>query len=352
MEAWYTTREAVRAALDVPESRRDNALIDSAIGAASRTAEGKLHRRFYPWTGTRSIDWPNSSSRSAYRLWLDANEMARIDSIVSGGVTLTADQYVGRTSGDSPEAPYDSIEILLSGNGAWSAGSTFQQAAALTGVFMGCQLNEDSLGTLSAPLAGVVTATASVTFTTADFGVGDMLRIDSERMIIVDRTMMSTGQTLQSALDDELNAKTLAVTDGTAFALDEILLIGAERMQIVDIAGNNLIVDRAVEGTTLAAYAGGTTIYGLTGVRLARAQMGTSVAAHSTSAEVWRHRPPSLVQELTMAYAITDLLQKRSGWARTVGSGESEREASGRGLSQILADARGRYGRKARHLAV
>lgn len=353
-EIWYITREDVQASLDTPETRRDNALIDRAIGAASRTVEGKLHRRFYPWTGTRYIDWPNDSSRSGFRLWLASNEMARIDTVVSGGTALTANQYIGRRSDNAEDdLPFTNIEINLGTSGAWSAGSSFQQAIALTGVFMGCALNETQIGVLAAPLAATPSATASITFSTANFGVGDMLRIDSERMTIIGRTMRSTGQTVGgSGLTDDMSSQVLAVSDGTAFALDEILLIDAERMQVVDIAGNNLIVTRAIAGTTIAAHTAGTTVYGLTGILVDRAQLGTTIAAHSADAPVVCHRAPSLVRELTQAYAITDLLQSRAGWARTTGEGEGEREVSGRGLSQILADARARYGRKARHLAV
>ncbi len=57
---------------------------------------------------------------------------------------------------------------------------------------------------------------------------------------------------------------------------------------------------------------------------------------------------PVKAHRLTLAEAINTLEQRKSAYARTVGSGENERESSGRGLSAIRKDAWTRYGRKAR----
>lgn len=351
VEAWTTTRETVRDALDVAENLRDNTSIDRAIASATRTVEGRLHRRFYPFEGVRYFDWPNASSRSSFRLWLDDNDLISASSIVSGGVALTPDQYLLRRSDSHPDGPFTHVEINLGTSGAFSAGITTQEAIAITGVW-GFTDDEEQIGELSAPLAASASATAQITWSTMDFGVGTILRIGTERMIVRGRTMIDTTQNLAVALDEDLNGTTVAVADGTAFAPDEILLVDAERMRVNDIAGNNLIVTRAYDGTALAAHLFGADVYALTGATLARAQLGTAIAAHSASDAVYRHLVPSLIGELTVAYAENDLLQRRSGYSRTVGSGDNERESSGRGLTQILRDAQAAYGRKLRHRAV
>ena len=65
--------------------------------------------------------------------------------------------------------------------------------------------------------------------------------------------MLATGQTLQApGLTDRANAETVPVTNGAAIAVGETILIDAERMLTVDIAGNNLIVKRGFDGSTLA----------------------------------------------------------------------------------------------------
>lgn len=351
VEAWYVTREDVTSALDVTESPRDNALIDSAIGAATQTVFGKLHRVFYPSLGTRLFDWPNPSSRSAYRLWLDDNDLISASAVVSGGVALTTGQYIPRRADSHTDGPFTYVEINLGTSGAWSAGPTFQQSIGITGLW-GHSTTEDQIGELSAPLSASASATAQLTWSTMDFGVGSILRIDSEYMIITARSMRDTTQDTTTVLDEDYSDNVAGVADGTAFAVDEILLLGSERMQIVDIAGNNLIVKRGIDGTVLASHPIGTDVYARTGATLARAQLGSTLAAHSSAAPVLRHKAPSLVRELTLAYAETDLIQKRSAWGRTIGEGENLRESSGRGLSQILADARATFGRKLRHRAV
>ena len=55
---WYCTREDVKRALDVKETVQSNGQIDRRIAASTDSIEGLCHRRFYPWTGTRYLDWP------------------------------------------------------------------------------------------------------------------------------------------------------------------------------------------------------------------------------------------------------------------------------------------------------
>ena len=58
------------------------------------------------------------------------------------------------------------------------------------------------------------------------------------------------------------------------------------------------------------------------------------------------------INELCIAYAVWRLLQRGTGWARTVGSNEGERIASGRGIADLEAQVYGGYARKGRVYAV
>ena len=350
-EAWYCSREDVKAALDSKETARNNPQIDRAIAAASRSIEGLTHRRFYPWTGTRYVDWPNYQYARPWRLWLGPNEVASVSSLVSGGVTIPATDYFLRRGDDLDEPPYTSIEIDLDSPSAFGAGATHQRSAAITGVFIGCPVNEESVGSLTADLAASPTATASATWTTARIGVGDILHVDNERVIITERTMVDSTQNLQTPLTASVADVTVAVTSGLSFAVDEILLLDSERMRVVDIAGNNLTVKRAWDGSVLAANTG-SDIYTLTGIEISRGQLGTTIAAHSSGTTIYRHVVPSLVRDLAIAEAMSTLMQEGSGYARTAGSGENEREVSGRGLKGLLDDVYTAYGRKARISAI
>lgn len=348
---WYATREDVKSALDSKETARNNRQIDRALGTASRNIEGLTHRRFYPWTGTRYIDWPNHQYARPWRLWLDANELISLTTLVAGGVTIPSTDYFLRRADDVGEPPYDHIEIDLDSTAAFSAGDTHQRSVALTGVF-GHSADEVQVGALSADLAASLSATAAITWTTARFGVGDILRIDNERMIITERTMVDSTQNLQTSMTAQMNNVTVAVSNGLTFAVDEVLLLESERMLVVDIAGNNLTVKRAWDGSVLAAHNSGIDIFALTGIETSRAQLGTTLAAHSSGAAIYRHVVPELVNELAIAWAVNTLLQEQSGYAREIGSGENVREMPGRGLKALCDDVYRAYGRKGRISAI
>lgn len=351
-EVAYTTRETVKRSLDVAETARSNAQIDEAILAASREVENLLRRVFYPWTGTRYFDWPNRNSPTSWRLWLDANEMASVSAVIAGGTTVTPGTYFLRRSDRLDVPPFTHIELDLGTNSAFGIGTTSQRDLAITGVYCGCPVDLVQIGTLSATLAASNTATASISFTTARFGVGDILKVDDEYVIITERTMVDTTQDLTQDLTASQAAVSIPVSNGAGFAVDEVLLVDSERMLVVDIAGNTLTVKRAWDGSALAAHTTGASIYAHMGIDIDRGQLGTSLAAHSSSTAVYLYRPPSLVRQLATAETLNAFEQQRSAYARVVGSGDNEREASGKGLSDLRREAIAAYGRQARTRAV
>ena len=357
-EVWYCTREDVMGALDVKLSARMTAQVDRAIGSGARSLEGQLHRSFRPWYGTRYFDWPTRDSRSSWRLWLYENELISLDTLTAGGVTIASGDYFLEPANTGP--PYSRIEIDRSSSAVLSPGSTAQRAVAGLGLW-GFRNDEILVGQLGSTLDANEADTASATWSTASVGVGDVLRIDNERLIVTEKTMVDTGQDVGGGgLTASMGNATLTVADGTAFAIGIVLGIDSERMLVVDVAGNNLTVKRAWQGTVLAAHTAGTDVYSLTGVELARAQLGTALAAHSTSAGIYRHLVPGLVRELNIAEAINTIQQEGSGYARRSGLGEergsggarSQIEASGRGLEDIRSQAYTSFGRKARNRAV
>lgn len=349
MGIWYCTREDVKRALDSAETARNNAQVDRAINSGSRSVEGLLKRRFYPQTATRYFNWPNRSYSRTHRLWLDGDEVIEVDTLTVAGEEIDSADYFLEPANTGP--PFNRIEIDLASSASFSSGDTHQRAISVEGLF-GHTDDEDLVGELTGELAASDTATASVSWSDPDIGVGDILRIDDERMIVTGRTMVDSTQNLGADLAAQANDVTVAVTDGTKFGTDQVMLIDSERMLIVDIAGNNLIVKRAWDGSVLATHSTGEDVYTLTGVELDRAVLGTILAVHATEADIYRHVVPGLVHELCVAEALNTLAQEQSGYARTFGSGESERLVGGRGLTDIRKEARQRFGRKARVGAV
>jgi hypothetical protein len=346
---WYSTREEVKAELDVRETARSNGRIDRAIEAACETVEGCLHRVFYPQTDTRSFDWPNLQYARPWRLWLDGNEVVSVTSLTSGGTAIDSSDFLLEPNQYGP--PYDRIEINIGTSAAFGGGSTHQRDITITGVF-GYRNDETTLGATTEALDTSETSIDVDATTSAAVGIGSLLRIGSERVIVTGRTQLDTGQNLGGNLTAANNNTSVAVSDGTLFAADEVILIDAEKMRIDDIAGNTLTVTRPWDGTTLAAHTIGADIYAPRTLTVTRGAAGTTAATHTSSATVYRWDPPAAVRQLCLAEALNDLLQGRAGYARTAGAGENERELTGRGLEALRKRVYVSHGRKARTRAV
>lgn len=354
---WYCTRESVKAALDEAETARSNDQVDAAIAAGAVDVNTLCSLPPYatlaPTLATYYFDWPSRRNRQpSWRLRFDGRLLLSATSVAvdNGATVLDPSTYNLEPANWGP--PYRYLETKLNGAGALSAGGTHQRAVVIAGLW-GAGNDRVQVGTLSSGLAASTSATASLAWTTARIGVGTVLFIDDEAMIISERNFTSSGQVLGgSGLAAASSAVQVAVTDGTGFAVEEIISIGGERMRVVDIIGNTLTVKRAWDGSQLAAHSNGDSISALTGVELTRAQLGATLAAHSSSAAVYAWRPPDMLATLNRAYALNTLLQERSGYARVAGTGENAREFTGRGIAALEADVRQAYGPGVRTRAV
>lgn len=351
---WYCNRESVKAALFEMETARSNAQVDAAIEQGARDVDGLLtYSHIAPTLATMYFDYPSRTSRPpSWRLWLNEHPLLTAQQVTTNnGATLLAPGTYYPEPANSP--PYNRIEINLGGTASWSSASTHQRAIAVQGVW-GLSNTRRSVGTLAGALGATESATASLTWTTARFGVGDVLFVDSEAMIIREKTMVDTGQNLAADLAADDAATTVSVPDGTAYAVEEVLLIGGERLYIVDIAGNTLVVKRAWDGSQLAGHTTGADIFALTGIELDRAQLGTTIAAHSSSAAVYQWVPEGDISALNLGYAISTLLNQRSGYARALSAAsDTAVEVSGRSLAKLEADVDQHWGRSgARHRAI
>lgn len=344
-EPVYVTREAVKRALDIKATARGDAEVDEAIESASRSAEGFLHRpHFYPLVATRYFDWPNRQSPKSWRLWLDDSELISATAVTSGGTIIDSADYNLEPNRNGP--PYNRLEIKTSSSATFGGGSTPQRDVTVVGLW-GYTNSTAAAGTTAEALDAAEAGVDVDGLASAAIGVGSVIQIDDERLLVTDRAQLTTGQTLQTPLTALNSNETVVVTTGSEFSVGEVLLLDSERMLIVDVAGNSLTVKRAWDGSTLAAHTG-STIYAQRTLTVIRAALGTTATTHSSAAAIWLWTPPSLLRQLVKAEALNDLLQGRSGYARTVGSGESEREASGQGLEDIRTRAFKALGRKGR----
>lgn len=348
----YATREEVMRALDVKLTARNSAQIDRVLASASRDVEDLCHRvTFAPTIASKSFDYPGPQVGRPWRLWLDANELISVTTLTSGGVAIAAPDFLLEPNEYGP--PYNRIEINLGSSAAFSSGDTHQRAITVTGLW-GYRNDETTVGTLTTAVATTTATTVAVDApASAALGVGSVLRVDTERLLVTGRAMADTGQNVGgSGLTAQANSVTLTVTDGTAYNIDEILLIESERMLIVDIAGNQLTVKRGWDGSVLAAHAAGVDIYAPRTLTVTRGALGTTAATHTISTAVARWDPPGPVRDLVIAETIARINNEQAGYAKTLRSGESgsgsERNRDQKGVDRLREQVYNSHGRKGR----
>lgn len=345
---WYATREDVQRALDSKLTARNAGQIARALEAASRDVEALCHRTFAPTVATRYFDWPPRAGATPWVLRLNDQELISVTTLVSGGTTIAAGDYHLEPVAYGP--PFDRIEIDLASSAAFGGGNTHQRNIQITGLY-GYRNDESTAGTTTEALDASETGVDVNGAAAALLGVGSVIRVDSERMLVTGRSMADTGQNLGGAgLTAQQNSVTVTVADGTAFAVDEVLLIESERVLVVDIAGNNLTVKRAWDGSVLAAHAAGVDVYASRTLTVARGALGTTAAAHGSATAVHRWDPPSPVQALTIAEAVAQVTNELAGYAKVRKSdgGSSENRPDTSALGSLRDRVYASHGRKGR----
>jgi hypothetical protein len=308
-----------------------NKQIDKAIAAASDMVEGMLHRKFYPEIATHYFAGGDFMVNSAGELTLYGYDVISISSMIINGNLVSSDSYfLDSEPMSAGEFPGSLISISKT------------DEVIITGTF-----GYSSYDVLEATLVGgidAVTTSLDISDSSGIF-VGHTLRIESERFRVLEKQQLDSGDTITANLDAKASATLVGVNDASSFNVDETVLIDGEKMLIVDIAGNNLIVERNYDGSVLAAHTLGTVVYVPRRLKVRRAILGTTAATHADGSDVYRLTPPSLIKSLCIAEAMNIISQEKSSYARSIGSGDSLREVQGRGLADIRKAAMTNYRR-------
>ena len=339
----YASRESVKTRLDVKLTARADQVVDDAVEAAADQADRLCHRVFYPTVATRYFPWPDRKYPTAWILWLDSDELISVTSLTSGGTAIAAADYLLEPANAGP--PFTRIELDRSGSAAFGGSNTPQRDVTVAGTF-GYGADEASAGTLAEVLDS--SETSVDVSNSAAVGVGDLIRVDSERMLVTDKATVDTGQNTAGALTASKADVSLTVADGTQFGAGETVTVGSERMRVDEITGNVLTVTRAWDGSVLAAHGSGTDVYAPRTLTVARGAYGTTAATHTSSSAVYRHVAPAQVRRFVRAFAEDSVLQEFAGYARVVGSGDNERQASRAGVNAVRNELYRDYARKLR----
>lgn len=375
----YCNRYEVQRSIDFSPGVDVNAAIDRAMQSAAENVDGQLHRVFFPSDDTRWFDWPSQGGTGGgqyadpWRLWFDDNDLACLTSLVSGGVSipLTA-TFASPVANPRKGRPYFTyLELDRSQSYAFgNLGQTPQLNIAVTATW-GYGADADPAGSLAADVASSDT---TVTVTNgAVIGPGDLMVLGygrgsppgslpwaagvapylGERVLVTDVSAVATGltQTGSGVTSADTSDQALTVTGAGSLNAGEVITLDSEDMLVEKITGAMATVRRAFNGSTLASHSGAS-VWALRQLAVDRAQLGTSAASYTTGAAVSRHRVPQLVRDLAIAESANRLLQEGSGYARTVGAGESAHPAPGIALMDLWDEVRTACGRKARSRGV
>ena len=187
----------------------------------------------------------------------------------------------------------------------------------------------------------------------AKVGVGDLIFIGTEAMLVTGRDLLLNASDLTGVLTAKNDDTLVHVDAGTDFHVGEVITGGAEQMLITGIATNDLIVKRAYGGSVLASHAIGDDCYVERTLTVVRGAVGTTKAAHIGTDPITRNVPPQMVADLTMAEAITRLYDEESGYARNITSaGGGVVELSGKALADLRQQTLAAYGKSRGPVAI
>jgi hypothetical protein len=363
----YCTREEVKRALDIKGVAYNNEQIDRNNQAASDDVDGLCMRKFFPIDMTRYFDWPNFQYTYPWKLYFDQYDCISISSFISGPFsnrpeTITPGQYILRPENEGP--PFTRVELRRDLSVFFGNNTTPQQDIAITGTW-GYWLQTQPGGTLTAAITDTVSTTIQMSAGAGAFvGVGDVIIIDNERMLVTDSSLVSTGISPTSggtSSPPSMNDVTFAVASGAVFNVNEVLYEDSEAMRILAINGNNLIVKRGWDGTTLATHSL-SAFSANRQITVVRGALGTTPTTHLNSAPINVLSIPGLVKEVALATSLVGLTGEPAAyanltvrtWSGSTGTtqGQQKEPAPGPGLPDLRDRLQTRYARRTRSRVV
>ncbi len=315
----YATVEQVAASLDFKTSAYETSRLARLVLSASRLIDLGLHRHFYPLTETRSYHLGGGGG-----FWLGA-DLFSLTAVTADTVAITV-STVTLSPGVPPYHWISQTGVDVDVTGIWGYTRDTTPAGALAEA-------------LDATETGVDVTDSSLV------GIGDLILVDTEQMIVTAKTLLDTGVDFLSGgttADKSDNAVTL---DGPGLKVGETILADSERMLIVDYnsATEVATVKRVWDGSVLATHTT-PSVFAPRTLTVERDAVGTAAATHADATTITRNVPPGPIVDLCIAEAITTYSQESSGYGRTVGSGDNVREARGVGLEDARHQA-GHYKR-------
>jgi hypothetical protein len=319
MPNWYCSREDVKDAASI-RGASQNSTIDTIIEAESRAIDNALSRFFIPKTATKTFHWPPSNNYNPTALylndWLISVTTLKTKAQDSSPTTISSDDFFLEPNNVGP--PYTRLEIDLSSSSSFDAGDTPQRSIEIVGSW-GYNADTKSTGTVASGLSSSASATS---FTCSDgslIDVGDTLLIESEQLFVSARSNAQVGsEALTGSVAALQSTVTVPVTTGSNWSVGEIIQVNSEKMLIESISSNNLTVQRAYDGSVLAAHSSSDQVHGFRVLTVQRGINGTTAATHANATAISVYTIPQDVRLLAIRSAISTFYQIESGDSRAV----------------------------------
>jgi hypothetical protein len=348
MPNWYATREAVKRAVRSNGSENDEA-VDRLIESASRDVDNMTHRWFIPRTQTRLFKWPGTYGLGDI-LWMDADLISvttlKTKAQDSSPTTISSSDYFLEPVNNAP--PYNRIEIDISSSASFESGDTSQRSISVEGSW-GFSADTVSVGTVASGLDSDATVTTMVTSNgslTSGVNVGDTLLIESEQVFVTEKTSAALASILLNGAITADKSENLTVDGGThGINNGEIIQVDSEQMLVRSSTATVLTVERAYNGTTLAAHSNDVAVHIFRTLTITRGVNGTTGATHADTTAVTAYRAPGPIRELTMAMAIAAFTQEAAAYGRTVGAAGGTVDVTGPDLPALTQRISDQYAR-------
>jgi hypothetical protein len=365
----YCTREETRRAADVQLASYSDARIDRAIQSSADDVDRLLSRNFMLNDTTVAFDWPNYQYAYPWRLWLDAAELAdvtvNVPVVNSGGVIIPNSAIFWGNPAYNPSTgenryPYTYFELDRSQNYSFGNGPTPQREIKITGSFGYWRVFEPA-GQLAASM-GSSDSTATVNDGNTP-GVGDMMLIDNERMLVTDSAFSTLSAGFSTGIVNAFPSDNTGVTTATLFK-DEVIQVDSELMLVTQVGpqANTYLIKRAWGGSTIQTHSPSANIYARRLLSVTRGVKGTLATTHSNNAPITILSIPGTVKQLAVAYSIVSVTQEVSTYSAVQSSrttGESalghatpfaavREQQPGAGIASLEMRALRSYGRQAR----
>lgn len=335
MLPWYATDEQLVRAFGGSDPAA-TAQRRRALEAGSRSIDGASSgrglagRKLFPHIASYRFPIP----RGWGGLLTSPFTLIEASSINSGGTPLTVGQY-RLDPQDGP--PYTEICLEPVAYTQWP-GYGDPTLQVTVGGLWGDSDATDPGGLLAAGINDTVTTFAYKTPTVWPIGTGSLINVADEWMTVTARSNVASGATLTADVDEIQSTAVLPVSSGALFAAGDTVLVDAETMLVLDVAGNTLIVQRGyggAGGVALAAHSSGATVYAPWQLTVQRGAVGSSAASHNLGDPIGVWSVPALANALCLAEAMNIIQNEDATYGRQDGSDQSARTLSMSALQSL-----------------